>query len=102
MAIGQTRAVPVGIYGRAALETLDLWTTLSPHLAETDNTRAAPDLHIVATIPATALPEIRYPVAAVLEGDQPTAQSFITALTTPTAAAIFKAAGFITIDAPDD
>jgi molybdate transport system substrate-binding protein len=41
MAIGQTVGVPAGIYGRQWLEAAGLLDALRPHLAETDNVRAA-------------------------------------------------------------
>ncbi|MCW1956299.1 MAG: molybdate ABC transporter substrate-binding protein [Roseobacter sp.] len=41
IAMGMTRAVPAGIYGRAALESLGLWPALRGRIVETDNVRAA-------------------------------------------------------------
>ncbi len=41
LAIGQTRGVPAGIYGRQWLENTGIWTDIAPHLAETENVRAA-------------------------------------------------------------
>lgn len=41
LAIGQTGSVPAGIYGRQWLENAGLWRDLAPHLAETENVRAA-------------------------------------------------------------
>lgn len=41
LAMGYTTAVPAGIYGRQALETLGLWDTVEDRLAEVDSVRAA-------------------------------------------------------------
>ena len=41
LVISLTDAVPAGIYAREALTTLGLWENVAPHLAETDNVRAA-------------------------------------------------------------
>ena len=41
MAMGQHMSVPAGIYARAWLESIDAWDDMRPHLAETENVRAA-------------------------------------------------------------
>ncbi|MDF1726881.1 MAG: molybdate ABC transporter substrate-binding protein [Sulfitobacter sp.] len=41
LAMGQRDAVPAGIYARQWLTAQNLWEPLVPHLAETDNVRAA-------------------------------------------------------------
>lgn len=41
LAMGFTQAVPAGIYGRAALENLDLWNAVAGNVVELDNVRAA-------------------------------------------------------------
>ncbi|WP_108816401.1 molybdate ABC transporter substrate-binding protein [Loktanella sp. Alg231-35] len=41
IAVGFTKAVPAGIYAKAALQSLGLWRSLSARLAEVDNVRAA-------------------------------------------------------------
>ena len=89
LAMGQHLSVPAGIYARAWLEHIDAWAVLRPHLAETDNVRAA--LFLVArgevplgvvyasdafadarvfvlwTIPDDQHPTIRYPAAALTD-----------------------------------
>ncbi|UXX82965.1 molybdate ABC transporter substrate-binding protein [Roseovarius pelagicus] len=89
LALGQTTAVPAGIYARAWMEHAGLWEGLRPHLAETDNVRAA--LALVAlgeaplgmvyatdaaaetrvvtlyAVPRGAHSPIVYPVAAITE-----------------------------------
>lgn len=110
MAIGQHQSVPAGIYAEAWLQSIGAWDSLRPHLAETDNVRAA--LVLVArgeaplgvvyasdaasskavtvlwSIPPTQHPTIRYTAAALTpEGD-----AFLKHLSTRTDA--FIAAGF--------
>lgn len=41
MAVGNTDAVPVGIYSKEALTNLDVWKTVEPKLAQTANVRLA-------------------------------------------------------------
>ncbi|MEM9048595.1 MAG: molybdate ABC transporter substrate-binding protein [Pseudomonadota bacterium] len=98
LAIALVDAVPAGIYGKAALQSLGLWAEAAPRLAQTDNVRAA--LALVATgatplglvyatdaradrrvtliglFPAHTHPPIRYPVAA-LEDGSPAALAFL-------------------------
>ncbi len=40
LAIGHTKGVPAGVYGRQWMTSVGLWEGLRPHLAETDNVRA--------------------------------------------------------------
>lgn len=90
LAMGNTSAVPAGIYGREALESAGLWEALRDRLAEVDNVRAALVLvargetpfgvvyatdaratdavQVVAAFPADSHAPIRY-VGAVLTED---------------------------------
>lgn len=116
LAIGLTRAVPAGIYGRAALEGLGLWEALTPRLAEVDNVRTALALvargeaplglvygsdaqvvggvSVVAHLPAESHPPIRYPAAPVAGGNRDAALAALERLTGPEGQAILQAAGF--------
>nr|WP_309501562.1 molybdate ABC transporter substrate-binding protein [uncultured Roseovarius sp.] len=112
LALGQTEAVPAGIYARAWMEHAGLWEALRPHLAETENVRAAlvlvalgeaplgavyatdaaaePRVKILYSVPQEAHPPIVYPVAAVTaRGD-----AFAAYLHSPEAQRIFRAHGF--------
>jgi molybdate transport system substrate-binding protein len=86
IATGDVRAVPVGLYAKAALEKLGAWTAAEPKFAMTDNVRAAlllvargeaalgivyetdakvePGVKIIGTFPAGSHPPITYPMAA--------------------------------------
>ncbi|MEP2027506.1 MAG: molybdate ABC transporter substrate-binding protein [Paracoccaceae bacterium] len=118
LSIGQTRGVPAGIYGRAWLENIGLWQELSPHLAETENVRAAlayvirseaplglvyasdatdePGVTVVYEVPVNLHPEIVYPAAAIT----PRGEVFLKFLSAPTTLQIFEAHGFAPAD-PD-
>ena len=41
LALGQTEAVPAGIYAREWMQNTGIWAALRPYLAETENVRAA-------------------------------------------------------------
>lgn len=113
LAIGQTIGVPAGIYGRAWLENAGLWQELAPHLAETENVRAAlafvtrletslglvyasdafaePRVEIVYEVPPNLHPEIIYPAAAITsEGE-----AFLNFLIQPEILQLFEAYGFL-------
>lgn len=96
LATGDVASVPVGIYAKAALEKLDLWSLAEPHFAFTDNVRSAlvfvaleeaalgityltdaksePKVKVVATFPQDSHPPIVYPIAltSTAKGEAPT------------------------------
>ena len=112
LAIGQRDGVPAGIYAREWLQHISAWDALLPHLAETDNVRAALALvaqgaaplggvyasdavaearvTVLYAIPDDTHSPIRYPAAAVTEAGR----AFVALLSTPQAAAIFAKHGF--------
>ncbi|WP_216646450.1 MULTISPECIES: molybdate ABC transporter substrate-binding protein [unclassified Roseivivax] len=117
LAMALSDAVPAGLYAKAAFETLGLWDALAPRRVEADNVRAAlalvalgeaplgvvyasdaaaePRVRIVAEIPESAHPEIRYPAALLQEARAPeAAAAFLEWLQGPEARAIFEAHGF--------
>lgn len=100
LAIGFTNAVPAGIYGREALETLGLWASVRGHLAEVENVRAvlalvvrgdvplglvyASDAQaaiaavtVVAGLPLESYPVIEYIGAVSARSSNPTAEDFL-------------------------
>ncbi|WP_092864532.1 molybdate ABC transporter substrate-binding protein [Albimonas pacifica] len=121
LAMALVEAVPAGIYGKAALESLGLWEAVAPRVAQTDNVRAAlalvaageaplgvvyatdaaaePDVSVVATFPEDSHPPIVYP-AALLTGAGETAAGFLAFLQGPRARAAFERQGFAVIPAP--
>ena len=110
MAMGQHMSVPAGIYAQAWLEHINVWTVLRPHLAETENVRAALALvargevplgivyasdaaasdgvDVVYTIPSDTHPPIQYPALAITSAGA----AFLDHLATRTD--LFVAAGF--------
>ena len=117
IAIGDPAAVPAGVYARAYLERMGLWSTLLPKLVPAGSVRlalaavenGAADAAIVyrtdiATargareayvIPAGDGPRIVYPAAAVRSGaNQPGALRLLAFLRGTESAAIFERAGF--------
>lgn len=116
LAVGQTKGVPAGIYARQWLENKGFWAMLQPHLAETENVRAAlalvsrgeaplgvvygsdaladPGVSVVYDIPPDQHDEITYPVAAVKGGN---GASFIDFLVSDQAVMIFSKHGFTSL-----
>lgn len=115
LAMALVDAVPAGIYGKAALEALGAWETLSPRIAQADNVRAAlalvatgeaplgvvyatdaqaePRVRVVGTFPESSHPPIIYPVAAI-RGAGPGAMALLEYLGGETARKVFEAEGF--------
>ncbi len=115
LALALTEAVPAGIYARAALETLGLWEAVATQVVEADNVRAAlqlvaigaarfgivyatdaqleRDVTVLADIPETSHPPIRYP-AALTSTASPAAQAFSGCLDGLPARTVFSDAGF--------
>ncbi|MCO6381304.1 molybdate ABC transporter substrate-binding protein [Oceanicola sp. 502str15] len=112
VAMALVDAVPAGIYGKAALESLGLWEAVAPRVVQADNVRAAlalvalgeaplgivyatdalaePGVAVVAGFPAGSHPPILYPAAALSEAGAPLMEF----LQTPDAAEIFARHGF--------
>jgi molybdate transport system substrate-binding protein len=112
-------AVPAGIYGKAALESLGLWSVVAPSVAQADNVRAAlalvargeapygivyatdavaeEQVSVVATFPAETHPPIVYPAAVVAGRDSPLVEQFMAYLRGPEARAAFERQGFVFI-----
>jgi len=112
LAIGQRDGVPAGSYARDWLRHIGAWDALLPHLAETDNVRAALALvaqgaaplgvvyasdaqaearvRILHTIPPDSHAPIRYPAAALT----PRGRAFAAYLGSADAAAVFARHGF--------
>ncbi len=112
-------AVPAGIYGKAALSNLGLWSLVEPRVAQTDNVRAAlalvatgatplgivyatdalaePQVSIIATFPEDSHPPIRYPAAMVTGRVTDPARDFLAYLFGPEAQAVFSRHGFLPV-----
>ncbi|SEB02659.1 molybdate transport system substrate-binding protein [Rubrimonas cliftonensis] len=119
LAMALVDAVPAGIYGKAALESLGLWSAVEARVAQTDNVRAALALvaageapygvvyatdaaaedavSVVGAFPADSHPPIVYPAAAVAGRANPAATVFLAYLRGPEARAAFERQGFAVI-----
>jgi molybdate transport system substrate-binding protein len=115
IATGDVRAVPVGIYAKAALEKLGLWNAVEPKLAMVGNVRAAlvlvargeaplgivyatdakvePAVKVIGAFPDDSHEPIVYPVAAT-PTTKPEATLYLSFLRTAAARTIFEHYGF--------
>lgn len=109
-------AVPAGLYGKAALESLGLWAGVAPLVAQSDNVRTAlafvaqgeaplgivyatdaaaeDNVTLVATFPPGSHPPITYPAALTTDASAAQAQAFLDFLTSATARPIWERYGF--------
>ena len=121
LAMANVDSVPAGKYGKAALEKLGVWDSVSGKVAQAENVRAAlalvstgeaplgivyktdaaadPKVEVVAAFPADTHPPIVYPVAQTAESKGDNTASFLKCLRTPKAKELFEAQGF-TVLAP--
>ena len=115
IATGDVRAVPVGLYAKAALEKLGIWKTVEPKLAMAENVRAAlvlvarteaplgivyetdakvePRVKVVGVFPADSHPPIVYPAAATAHA-KTQAAPYLAFLRSSAAKPIFESYGF--------
>jgi molybdate transport system substrate-binding protein len=115
IATGDVKAVPVGLYAKAALEKLGAWAAAEPKFAMTDNVRAAlllvsrgeaalgivyetdakvdPGVRIVGTFPEESHPPVTYPVAATANA-KPETTSYLSFLRSQAAKSVFETYGF--------
>lgn len=116
LAMGSVDAVPAGKYGKAALEYLGVWPSVSDRVAQAENVRMAltlvsrgeaplgivyktdaasdPAVRIVGAFPADSHPPIIYPMALLASSANPDAQAFVDYLRTPPAKPFFEKQGF--------
>lgn len=115
IAVADTKAVPAGLYAKAALEKLGAWAAAEPRLAQAENVRATlafvargetpigivyatdakvePNVKIVGTFPDGSYPPVTYPVAATANA-KATVAKYLQFLRTSAAKAIFEKYGF--------
>lgn len=116
LAMALVAAVPAGIYGKAALQSLGLWDSVAGRVAQADNVRTAlrlvavgeaplgivyatdaaadPRVRVVAVFAETDHPPILYPAAVIADGDTAEARALLAYLTGPQASALFRSHGF--------
>lgn len=119
LAMALVEAVPAGIYGKAALESLGLWDDVAAQVAQADNVRAAltfvatgeapygivyatdavaeDSVTVVGTFPADTHPPIIYPAADLATRDTEAEGAFLDYLRGPVARAAFERQGFVVV-----
>jgi molybdate transport system substrate-binding protein len=121
VALGDPRAVPIGVYAREYLEKLKLWEAVRPKVVATENVRAAlaaveagnadasivyktdaaisKKVKVAFEVPVEEGPKIRYPMAMVKDAKAPqAAKKFFEHLSSDEAGKVFKKYGFIVIE----
>ncbi|MER2536996.1 MAG: molybdate ABC transporter substrate-binding protein [Rhizobiaceae bacterium] len=116
LAMANVDAVPAGKYGKAALEKLGVWASVSDKVAQAENVRAAlalvatgeaplgivyqtdaaadPKVKIVGAFPEDSHPPIIYPVAETAAAKAADAGAFLKYLQSAKARGLFEAQGF--------
>jgi molybdate transport system substrate-binding protein len=115
LAVGSVDSVPAGKYAKAALESLNIWASVSDKLAQAESVRAAlllvsrgeaplgivygtdaasdGNVRVVATFPANSHPPIVYPMALTTRASD-AARALYEFLKSAGAAQFFQAQGF--------
>ena len=117
LAMANPESVPAGKYGKAALESLGVWSSIERQIARTQNVRAAlalvargeaplgivyrtdalaePGVSIVGTFPAGSHPPVVYPAAVIAESpESAAATALLDALRSPSARPAWEKHGF--------
>ncbi|PDQ17607.1 molybdate ABC transporter substrate-binding protein [Mesorhizobium sanjuanii] len=116
LAMGDFKAVPAGKYGKAALESLGVWSSVEGKVAQAENVRAAlklvstgeaalgivyatdahaePGVKVIGTFPEDSHPPIIYPVAQIADSKDTDMPAFLKCLQSAKAGALFKQQGF--------
>jgi molybdate transport system substrate-binding protein len=122
LSMANADAVPVGKYGKAALEKLGAWNEVKDHLAQAENVRAAlllvargeaplgivystdaaaePNVRIVAAFPDDSHPPIIYPAALTKDSKNADARAFLDFLRSAKARTSFEKQGFTVLVRP--
>jgi molybdate transport system substrate-binding protein len=122
IAVADVKAVPAGLYAKAALTSLGAWAAAEPKLAQAENVRATlafvargetplgivystdakiePKVKIVGVFPENSHPSITYPVAATSDGKSTAVTRYLHFLRTESAKAIFEKYGFVFLIKP--
>ena len=121
LAIANVDSVPAGKYGKAALEKLGIWASVSGKLAQAENVRAAlllvsrgeapagivyqtdaasdTGVTIIGTFPEDTHPPIVYPIALTTNATNPDAAAFLAYIKSGKAKPLFEALGFTVLGA---
>jgi molybdate transport system substrate-binding protein len=116
IAVADVKAVPAGLYAKAALEKLGSWVAAEPKLAQAENVRATlafvargetpigivyetdakvePKVKIIGLFPDGSYPPVTYPVAETAASKSAAAVRYLAFLRESAAKAIFEKYGF--------
>ena len=116
LAMANADSVPAGKYGKAALEKLGVWPSVSGSIAQAENVRAAllfvsrgeapvgivyqtdaaadPGVAIAGTFPENTHPPIIYPIALTAGATNTDAEAFLAYIKSAKAKPLFEAQGF--------
>ncbi len=116
LAMANVDSVPAGRYGKAALESLGVWTSVAPRVVQSENVRLAlafvargeapagivyatdaaaePAVKVIGTFPADSHAPILYPVAMTAGSTNPDARAFFDFLQSDAAAPAYRRQGF--------
>jgi molybdate transport system substrate-binding protein len=122
IAVADVKAVPAGLYAKAALEKLGAWQAAEPKLAMAENVRATlafvargetpvgivyatdakvePKVKIVGVFPDGSHPAVTYPVAATAASKNAATPRYLAFLRSKDAKAIFEKYGFSVLVTP--
>jgi molybdate transport system substrate-binding protein len=121
LSVANVDSVPAGKYGKAALEKLGVWESVSGKIAQAENVRAAlllvsrgeapvgivyqtdaaadPNVAIIGTFPADTHPPIIYPIALTADATHRDASAFLEYVRSAKAKPLFEAQGFSVLSA---
>ena len=121
LSMANVDSVPAGKYGKAALEKLGVWGSVSSKIAQAENVRAAlllvsrgeaplgivyqtdaaadPNVKIIGTFSEDTHPPIIYPIALTASGNNPDAAAFLEYIKSAKAKPLFEAQGFTVLGA---
>jgi molybdate transport system substrate-binding protein len=116
LAMGDPDSVPAGKYGKAALQSLGLWSGVEARIAPADSVRSAlafvergearfgivystdaavaKSVRIAGIFPESSHKPIVYPIGVIRSGDSPTGRAFLDFIQSNQARAIFQRYGF--------
>jgi molybdate transport system substrate-binding protein len=117
LSMGDPDSVPVGKYGKAALENLGVWSVVEPNVIRADNVRVAlafvergeaaagivyatdaaltKKVSVAGTFPASSYPPVSYPIGVIAANDTPAARAFREFVLGAEAKAVFAKYGFV-------
>ena len=117
IALADPRAVPAGVYAKAYLTKLGLWSKIEGKVVPTANVRAAlaavastdaetgmvyatdaatsKSVKVIYAVPLADGPRITYPVAMLKAAEDEAAKKFLAYLQSPDAQAVFRRDGFL-------